>query len=90
LSTESDLSRKGKARRISYARAPRTAQELKVWLRARGHPDVIALQVEDLLEAFRLGLRRYVDELELDSVRAAHVRPAVRKWLIDVGELPEA
>jgi hypothetical protein len=73
LSPESDLSRGGKARQILYAWGDSEAADLRKMIERGEMQNIVAVQLESLIEHFRAGIKRFLDD--------ARSSPAVSKEL---------
>lgn len=81
LSAESDLSRGGKARRISYAWGTARTENLETAFQRSDSLDIIVVHISELAEALRLGLANYLDEIDIDPQRAGNVARSAGLWL---------
>ena len=70
LSWESDLSVAGRARELYFVWGNRPLGVLADFLAER-NDRAIAMRIEDLLRAFHVGIRRFVEDLQRDPPRAA-------------------
>jgi hypothetical protein len=84
MAAESDLSRSGKAREITYAWGDATVEHLKKAGKIINHPNILAVHVNDLLKAFKSGLAIYFDEINKDGVRSSLVIKNAGIWLTDL------
>jgi hypothetical protein len=66
FTSDSDLSRAGKARRVCYAFGGSSASELQSVLDRNRRTDCIAVHLGQLFEAFRLGLADYLEHALAD------------------------
>jgi hypothetical protein len=81
LTPESDLSNAGKARLLCYAWRDRDSVRLQnLIVRMRMDGEYVAVHLESLCEAWRLGVQSFLDELTKDSARAARVYARVAKF----------
>jgi hypothetical protein len=73
FSASSALSRQGHARKIGYAWGNGTVADLddhlKLWRRA----DIVAVQLEMLVEALKVGFEKFLDEVQEDPDRLERV-----------------
>lgn len=67
---ESRRSREGKARQIWYAWGDASAEELQARMDRADVPPAVAVHVDDLSAAFRLGIERFKQSIVDDSERA--------------------
>ena len=71
---DSDLNAKGKARLVCYAWAGRSAAELHRLVTHVGmDKEYVVVQIEELYEAWKLGVKVFLEELKHDSSRAVRV-----------------
>jgi hypothetical protein len=82
LSAESEQQQYG-ARRVLYTWHPKTPGDLAEQTGGI-KPGDVAIQVEDLIDAFRTGLSVYLDEAGTDPTRRAVVLDQVNRWLVFV------
>ena len=71
MSPDSDLSTAGKVRRIIYAWGDSEVDTLQSLLELTRMSDYVAVKLEELVEAYRLGLAFYIKDLEQDQDKAA-------------------
>ena len=87
--SESALSREGKARQIWYAWGDKNAGELQTLIQKAGKDKIaVALQVEELVDAFGTGATAFLEEVSEDSRRAKVVATKGKKMfghLVDPG-----
>ncbi|SHJ79493.1 hypothetical protein SAMN02745165_03205 [Malonomonas rubra DSM 5091] len=67
MTSESNLSKAGKAQRVAYCWGAATHEELHAALQKTGEKNIIALHIEDLHQAFRLGMAKFVEESETNE-----------------------
>jgi hypothetical protein len=82
---ESRRSREGKARQIWYAWGDASAEELQARIDRADAPPAVAVHVDDLSSAFRLGVERFKQSILDDSERADLVYDRAGKFF---GDLP--
>ena len=85
LSAESDMSRKGTARRIQYAWGNADKDKLERATKELGR-DERSVHVRQLINAFRLGLASYMDEVMQDDNRKQKVLAGAGMWLVDMDQ----
>lgn len=83
LSAESDLSRKSKAIPVYYSWSPSEPALLQEVLKREKRTAVI-VPFPDLLNATKLGIGAYIDEVEDDPARTAVVLRNAESWLVDL------
>jgi len=90
--SQSRLSRVGNARQIFYAFGSAKPEELQSLIDATGTIPAVALQLEELLDAFGRGLKKFKDALSRDTQHAALVYRRAGEWYVaeDKKELAEA
>lgn len=69
FTADSNLSALGRARRVCYAFGGSTVQQLQSGLDARGRSDCVAVHLDDLFGAFRLGLANYLEHAFADPAQ---------------------
>jgi hypothetical protein len=80
LTSDSDLARSAKAKRILYALGKDDPTKLKAVVDLlKGEPYVV-VSVRDLHEGFRLGLAKFIEELETNPTREARVVKSLQRW----------
>jgi hypothetical protein len=82
FTSQSDLSLKGLADQIGYAWGTHRADTIQRASTTAGIKGYVFLQVEDLIEAFTIGVATFVDGLENDAERAERVYARAGKFLI--------
>ena len=85
LSAESNMSRKGTARRMGYAWGNASTDELERATKELGR-DERAVHVRELIDAFRLGLTNYMQEVMQDESRKQKIFAGAGMWLTDMGQ----
>jgi hypothetical protein len=80
FTSDSDLSRAGKARRICYAFGGTTAQQLQDMLERSGRADCVAVHLGDLFEAFRLGLADYLEHALSDPQQSVDLAQKAERY----------
>ncbi len=83
FTAESDLSRSGSIRPIIYATGDATAVDLQTTV-VRLNRNEVAIHLDDLVEAFRLGTASYLEDLAQDSQRARAVQTAAGIWFTSI------
>lgn len=78
LSGESDLSRKGEARRVAYAYGVAPPEPLRQFLPTVGRDDIV-IHVDTLLTLVSASLDRYFAEVRADGERVKAVEPNAAK-----------
>ena len=81
---ESRRSRKGQARQIWYAWGGSSPEELQSWIDRADVPQAVAVHVDDVSAAFRLGVERFKQSLLDDSERASLVYDRARMFFGDL------
>jgi hypothetical protein len=81
---ESDLSRKGRGRRIFYAWGTAKAEDLQKAADILHTTDCVSVHVEDMVSAFPKGLANYFDEINDDKARQERVSKRASLWLTDM------
>lgn len=84
MAAESDLSRCGKAREITYAWGIAKAEDIREAGKLINHPNILSVHVNELLTAFKQGLASYFNEINADPVRRALVLENAGIWLSDL------
>lgn len=78
---DSRLSDQGQARRICYARGNTKSDDLQQTIkRMNKTSEYVAIHVEELYEAWRLGLLAFTEELAQDPTRASRVYARAKKF----------
>lgn len=80
LSAESDMSRKGSARHVFYAWGNAKTDELEQVSKELGSDNCV-LHVRKLIDAFRVGLANYFQEMMQDNHRKQKLYAGARRWL---------
>ncbi len=81
LAPDSDMSDRGKARQVCYAWGDRSADALQALAVRAGVTDrYVCLQIEDLYEAWQLGLGLLVKEMDRDPARQARILARAGKF----------
>jgi hypothetical protein len=81
LTPDSDMSAKGKARLVCYTWGDRNARELQELVKAAKMDDrYVCVQIEELCDAWRGGLRLLMEELDRDPARAGCVHAKAAKF----------
>ena len=87
FTSDSGLSAAGKARRVCYAVGSSTVQQLQASLDTQGRTDCVAVHLDDLFDAFRLGLANYLEHAFADPAQKMQLaRKAERCFTIVAGE----
>ena len=81
---ESDLTRKGKAKKILYAWGTATANSLDAIARHAKRSDEVNIHVNDLLDAFRIGIDEWIIEVRNNSTRTAKVEKRSMSWFTNL------
>ena len=79
FSPESDLSRKGRARRICYAWGNAKTDDLERTAKVIGNGDCV-VHVRELVSAFRVGLANYLEEVMQDDNRMKLLEAGASLW----------
>jgi hypothetical protein len=79
FSAESDMSRKGKARQIVYAWGDAKTEPLASTSKRLGRNDCV-VDIRELIEAFRLGLANYLEEVMQDDNRKRKLDAGASLW----------
>lgn len=85
FAAESDLSRSGQVREVIYAWGNANKEDLQAASMRLNRGDV-AIHLDDLVEAFRLGTAAYFEEVEQDSQRTTTIRTQAGVWLTNLSE----
>lgn len=85
LTSESDLSSQGIARRVAYSWGTAAVGNLKEVTKIL-KKDVVSIHINDLNEALLLGIDRYLDELGQDEARKTIVIKNAEKTYNDLPE----
>jgi hypothetical protein len=81
LTPDSDMSDKGKARLVCYAWGSRSADELQALAVLAGISDrYVCVQIEELYEAWQLGVGLLVQEMDRDPDREARILARAAKF----------
>jgi hypothetical protein len=90
--SQSRLSRGGDAKQIFYTFGSAQPEELQSLIDTIGTIPAVALQLEELFDAFRRGLERFKDALSRDTQHATLVYQRAGEWYVaeDKKELEEA
>ncbi len=83
LSAESNMSRKGSARHIFYAWGNAKTDELERASKELGSNNCV-LHVRELIDAFRVGLANYFQEVLQDNNRRQKLSAGARGWLTNM------
>jgi hypothetical protein len=86
FTSDSDLSRQGKARRICYAFGSSTVEGLERKLASLGRTDCIAMHLDHLFEGFRLGLANYLEYALSDPAESARVATKAERYFKAITE----
>ena len=84
MSPDSDLSSAGKVRRIVYSWGDSDVDNLQEIIEMARMPDYVAMKVEEIVEAFRLGESLFIEELKIDQEKAGLAQQRARKIFTDV------
>jgi hypothetical protein len=79
FTAESDLSRRGSARRVIYAWGNAKAEDLATATKLLGRTDV-AVHIRGLIDAFRTGLASYLEEVARSPERQQRVEAGTGLW----------
>lgn len=88
FAAESDLSRKGRVRRIFYAWGTARAEDLQKAADILNTTGSVSVHMDDVIMSFRKGLASYLDEVNADEARQEHVEKASRMWLSHLEPAP--
>jgi hypothetical protein len=81
LAPDSDMSDQGKARLVCYAWGNRSADELQALTVRAGMADrYVCVQIEELYEAWQLGVGLLVEEMDRDPYREARILARAAKF----------
>ncbi len=83
-SSESDLSRSGKARQLNYAWGNAKSHNLKTAGNLLNHPDILTVHVNELLDAFKTGLISYFREIDESEERRNVVLKNAGIWMTEL------
>lgn len=82
---DSRLSATGEARRLCYAWGNSRTQDLQRTINwVSGHERLVAVHISDLYEAWRLGVKLFVEEIDSDSNRKQAVYEKADKFFSDL------
>jgi hypothetical protein len=84
FTSDSDLSRSARARRIYYAWGTAKISDLQAVLDRSGTGDAVAVHVEDLHQGFRAGVLSCLREVVADETRMRHVESVAGAWFGDL------
>jgi len=86
FTADSDMSKKGTARRIAYATGQAIAKELQARLDSdsMGRSDLVVVHIDDLFDAFRLGYANYFESLKSDPAAFARTKAKMDKYSIHI------
>ena len=82
LTAESDLSRRGEAKRVLYAWDNAKLEDLEETARRMGVSGDVFVHMSELLEAAHRGVFEYLEEVKRVPERAATVEQSVARWLV--------
>jgi hypothetical protein len=83
---DSKLSSSGNARRIYYAWGTANVQDLQWSIDiAKKSRKYVAVHIDDLYEAWRLGILQFAEELERDPIRKSRVSSKASKFFSEMG-----
>lgn len=85
FTADSDLFYKGKVRRLLYAWGTARASDLAVTISKLGRDDGVAIHVDDLFWAFRIGLADYVDAVDQSPALRDRFAQGTDLWFTEVG-----
>lgn len=86
MTSDSRLSFEGKARRNCYAWGTASVQNIQRTIDLTGKSgEYVAVHVNDLFEAWRLGLLAFSNELDTDPARKARVHAKAGQFFADLG-----
>jgi len=85
FSAESDMSRKGQARQIVYAWGDAKAEDLALAAKTLGRNDRV-VHVRELVNAFRVGLTNYLDEVMQDENRKRKLYAGASLWFTHMNQ----
>jgi hypothetical protein len=80
FTSDSDLSREGKARRICYVFGKSTVAGLDRKLASVRRTDCISLHLDDLFDAFRLALANYLEHALSDPVESGQLARKAERY----------
>lgn len=83
LSPDSDLYRDGKARRICYAWGNADVVALGDAISTL-EADLVSIQLDKLVEAFRYGIAEFMDDLTNDEIARARAREVREEWFTEL------
>jgi hypothetical protein len=84
MAAESDLSRRGKARQITYAWGKAKAEDIRTAGKILNQTEILSIHVNELLDSFKRGLASYFKEINEDEVRRNLVLKNAGIWLNDL------
>lgn len=84
LTAVSDLSRQGKARTINYAWGSASENDLRKSAKRLGRTMFAVVHVDNLHEAFRLGVLKWADEVKGDAKRQKRVEANRPGWFMNL------
>jgi hypothetical protein len=84
LRPDSNLSRNGQARSVYYAWGNQSAALLDGFIaQSKKQNLIITVHVDCLLDAFRIGIRKWVDDASADHLRLKAVEAQRSRWLVN-------
>ena len=82
-SSDSGLSRMGRAIPVFYAHGNASAATLQHWIDFVGRR-AVAVYLPELVEAFKVAAKRFLEEVQADPMRAAVAAQVASGWMIPV------
>ena len=84
FTADSELSQAAIVRKIYYAWGNAASDDLQRTARRLGRTDIVALHVNDLCDAYRLGIAAWTMEVTADQTRRERVQSTESTWFNDV------
>ncbi len=82
FTSDSDLSRQGKVRKILYAWGTAQPEPLDRAVALLGSADAVGVKIESLITTFRNGLADYLQDVQADQTRYARFERQAGAWLV--------
>lgn len=83
FSADSDLSRQGRARKLSYVWGDVDVEKLRRAAQALNQ-SIVCVHVRDLIDAFSAGVIKYIDEVTLDAKNHKQFFEGCGQWLLGI------
>ena len=83
FTSQSNLTRSKKARSIIYSWGSADPQKLERVRKDLKYDDSVVVHIDDLIEAFKLGLREFIMEIDNDKEKRKRVSEQSGLWFVD-------